>query len=398
MQPYVARSTVVTPENSFGRLPVVTLLAGGVLIVGTLFAVRAEAGVPGNHLYPDMFPFVEEDAPANLQSLQNWQLDGTILRFSTLFANQGDGLFEIRRGPDVGNDRYELLQRVYVNNDFGNEFEDISIGTAPIPGSPGTPNPNDLNLIWFENFTQFSLFEAPVVDGVLTVGEEVAGNRKTSWRLSGNRGPLPGYSPSTPNYASADKSVQQRISAGYADMYTAGSSGQFIDIANVPKGPTYWLRQTVDPENRIRESDETNNSFEILIDLNNPGEAIMVAGQFVQPGDSAPTIPGDLNEDGQINSDDWLAFQANAEADLTGLPPEEALLLGDMDLNGQHSLQDFVLFRAAYDQAQGSGAFALLQVAVPEPGTLACLVCLGISLIFTRRRRLRSGYWGSGID
>ena len=69
---------------------------------------------------------------------------------------------------------YELLQRVYINNDFGAQYIDLSIGTAPIPGTAGTPNPSDLNVIWFEGFTKFSLLEAPVVNGHLTVGNEVA--------------------------------------------------------------------------------------------------------------------------------------------------------------------------------------------------------------------------------
>gem|GEM_PF-6771699 len=375
------------------------LLAGVVPIMNMgLFTGTVSAGVPGNYLYPDMFPFVKEDAPSNMITLQNWSLSGSTLRFSTMFANQGDGLFEIRRGPDLndGSGRYQLLQRVYINNDFGAEYDDIPIGTAPIPGSPGNPIPDpnnpsgfstDSNLIWFENFAKFSLLEAPVVNGLLTVGNEVASNTKASWRLSAGRGPLPGFA-NPPNYASPDRSIQQRISVGYADMYTSGSSAQYIDIAGVPAGPNYWLRQTVDPTDRLHETDETNNSFEILIDLNKPGEAIMVAGQFVQPGDPVPIAPGDLNEDGEINLQDWLAFQANAAVDLTGLTPQEALLLGDMDLNGQHSLADFALFRDAYDQAQGAGAFAALQT-VPEPGTLAALACLAISLALSGRRWLR---------
>ena len=258
------------------------------------------------------------------------------------------------------------------------------------------PYDTQSNVIWFENFTKFSLLEAPVVDGVLTVGDEVASNVKSSWRVSGNRGPLPGFSPSTPNYSSDDQSLQQRISAGWADLYTAGSSGQFVDISGVTPGSTYWLRQTVDPDNRIQETDETNNSFEILIDLSNPGAAIMFAGQFVQPGDPVPTVPGDLDENGQINIDDWLAFQARATVDLTGLTPAEALLQGDLDLNGKHGLSDFVLFREAFNLAQGSGAFAALQTAVPEPSTLACLACLGISLALSRRCRPRPSRWKPG--
>ena len=346
---------------------------------------------PVNYLYPDMFPYVDADAPSNLKSLQAWQLSGATLKFSTLFANQGDGLFEIRKGAPSSATRYELLQRVYINQDFGPEYVDIPIGTAPIPGTAGSPNPNDTNVIWFEDFTRFSLLEAPVVDGVLTVGQELAFSEKTSWRLSSNTGPLPGLS--TPNYSSPDQTVQQRVSVGWADMYGAGSSGQSFDIAGIPVGPLYWLRQTVDPQNRIHETDETNNSYEILIDLNQPGEAVTFAGQFVRPGDPVPPDPGDLNEDGVINTKDWAAFKAGANTNLDGLSKTDAYLLGDLNLDGVHSLQDAVLFRQYYEAANGAGSFAALQ-SVPEPSALWLVAAAGVFVVavgqpvWRRRRRL----------
>jgi len=348
-----------------------------------LISNAAWAGPGTNFLYPDIFPFVEEDAPSNLKTLQNWQLSGDRIQFNTIYANQGDGLFEIRQGANIDADRYELLQRVYIDDDFGSVFEDLSIGTAPIPGTAGSPNPNDTNVIWLEEFSKFSLHEAPVVDGLLTFGDEVAQTVKTSWRLSANRGPLPGYPANIPRYGSSDQTVQQRISVGWGDLYSAGSGqgagGQFINIANVPLGPRYWLQQTVDPENRIRETDETNNAYAVLIDLNQPGEAIMFASQFVQPGDPSPAAPGDLNEDGLINIDDWLAFKAGANTDLAGLDAADAYVLGDLDLDGAHSIDDVVLFRQFYDDAHGRGAFATIQ-AVPEPSTL--LICgIGIAAL-----------------
>ena len=116
---------------------------------------------------------------------------------------------------------------------------------------------------------------------------------------------------------------------------------------------------------------------------------------WVQPGDPAPIELGDLNADGQINLADWLAFQDRADVDLTGLTPEEALQQGDLDLNGRHGLSDFVRFREAYDQAQGPGAFAALQYAVPEPSTLASLVP-AVALFLSRPRWPRPGRWKPG--
>lgn len=351
----------------------------------------AELAAGQTMLYPDLFPFLEENAPSDMRTLQAWQLSGSTIRFSTMFANQGSGLFEIRKGANVSSTRYELLQRVYVNSDFGSQFVDMPIGTAPIPGSVGSPNPSDLNVIWFENFTKFSLLEAPIVNGVLTVGDEVASTVKTSWRLSANRGPLPGFE-TFPAFSSSDQRVQQRVSAGWADMYAVGSTGQFLDITGVPTGFRYWLRQTVDPANRIHEIDETNNTAEVLIDLTRPGEAVMFAGQFVQPGDDAPPGPGDLNQDGLVNRQDWLAFRAGAETSLEGLSAQDAYLLGDLNSDGLHTLLDATLFRQQFEAANGAGSFAAMQ-GVPEPAGMAlavvgCFAAIAVAE-HVRRRGIR---------
>ncbi len=353
-------------------------------IIG-LMLVSFRAAPAQTMLYPDMFPYVEENATANFKTLQAWTLSGNQLNFSTLFANKGQGLFEIRKGSPVSATHYQLLQRVYINNDFGSQFVDLPIGTAPIPGTAATPDPADLNAIWFEGFTKFSLLQANVVDGLLTVGNEVAVTNKTSWRLSANRGPLPGFSGST--YNSPDQSMQQRISVGWADLYGAGTTGQSLNITGIPLGPRYWLRQTVDPLNRITETDETNNSYEILIDLTKPGEAVMFAGEFVQPGDPVPPAPGDLNTDGVINVSDWLALKAGATTSLIGLSNVDAYLLGDLNLDGQHSLSDVTLFRQYFDAANGAGAFAALQ-SVPEPSAgILWSVCGVVGYLGLRKLR-----------
>ncbi len=348
------------------------------------------AGVEPEYLFPDLFPYVEENAQGDLATLQNWRLEGNEIRFNTLFANQGDGVFEIRKGANLNPDENELLQRVYLDNDYtggpNDNFVDLNIGISPTPGA-GTPFPTDFNVIWFEDFTRFSLHEALVVDGSLTVGNEVAGDTKMSWRLSPNTGPLPGYE-GLPRNSSSNLSEQQRIGVGWADLYRSGSLGQFIDITGVPAGPLYWLRQHVDPANRITETDETNNSYEVLIDLSNPGFAIRrgyQTGTFFQPGDAQP---GDLNGDGQLNAADWAAFKASAETDLTGLSEEDAYLLGDLNLDGRHSLADASIFREYYELANGAGSFAAINSTVPEPASAIFAAAAAIAVCYVGRRKL----------
>lgn len=56
----------------------------------------------------------------------------------------------------------------------------------------------------------------------------------------------------------------QGISVGWADLYKSDLSGQFIGIGGVPDGD-YCLVCTVDPNDRIKETDETDNEARLLI-------------------------------------------------------------------------------------------------------------------------------------
>jgi hypothetical protein len=81
-----------------------------------------------------------------------------------------------------------------------------------------------------------------------------------------------------------------------------------------------------------------------------------------------PVAAGDLDWDDQVTAADWALFKSGQGAVLAGLTTVEAHLAGDLNGDRQHDLADFALFRAAYDAAQGAGAFAKL-VAAPEPST-----------------------------
>jgi hypothetical protein len=48
-------------------------------------------------------------------------------------------------------------------------------------------------------------------------------------------------------------------------------------------------------------------------------------------------------------------------------------LLGDLNHDERHSLEDFAAFRQAYDAAHGAGALAAMSAIVPEPGALELL-------------------------
>src|SRR5262249_2060669 len=95
---------------------------------------------------------------------------------------------------------------------------------------------------------------------------------------------------------------------------------------------------------------------------------------------------GDLNVDGNVNGLDWTAFKNAQGTNFTGLTTVEAYLAGDLDNDKDRDLSDFVLFRTAYDVANGAGAFDTLLASVPEPTTLLLLI-MGSSFMLTKTHR-----------
>jgi hypothetical protein len=101
------------------------------------------------------------------------------------------------------------------------------------------------------------------------VGDVIASGAKISFCLLDvtlHDGSLPG-SPNNGEYGSCGST--QGISVGWADVYDDSLADQWIDVTDVPDGD-YWLESVVDRNNRIAESDETNNVTRIKITLGPP--------------------------------------------------------------------------------------------------------------------------------
>jgi hypothetical protein len=102
---------------------------------------------------------------------------------------------------------------------------------------------------------------------------------------------------------------------------------------------------------------------------------------------SGPRIQfGDFNNDGAVNSADWVIFRTNQETNLSGLSIQDAYFRGDLNRDLANNEQDFVLFKTSFDEANGVGAFVAMLAAVPEPSGLA-LIALGLLPLVRRTRR-----------
>lgn len=91
-----------------------------------------------------------------------------------------------------------------------------------------------------------------------------------------------------------------------------------------------------------------------------------------------PFKRSDLNFDNAINGNDWIVFRNN---NLVALDPNlsdaQTAALGDLNGDGISNFQDFRLFQADFDAANGVGSFTALVGAVPEPSSIA----LGLSAV-----------------
>jgi hypothetical protein len=100
-----------------------------------------------------------------------------------------------------------------------------------------------------------------------------------------------------------------------------------------------------------------------------------------------PFKRSDLNFDNLINGADWILFRTNNLKTLDpNLSDAETAALGDLNGDGLNNFQDFRLFQADYNAANGAGAFEALAAAVPEPASgLIALAAIG-ALRLGRRR------------
>jgi hypothetical protein len=206
-------------------------------------------------LLPDLMPW----ANASRGYLYNWSIDTltmpghTLLRLTAANANIGTGVMQLVGGAPNGDGTQQVFQRIF-NSD--GTFTDRLAGNFVYH-----PTHHHFH---FENFCEYDLLARPDDN---SVGSLVAGGSKTSFCLEDvdvyNKS-LPG-APQSPVYVDCSD-VLQGVSVGWADVYTSQLDGQWVDITGVPDGK-YWLQIVDDPQNRLVESNENNNTTRIAIDL-----------------------------------------------------------------------------------------------------------------------------------
>lgn len=84
-----------------------------------------------------------------------------------------------------------------------------------------------------------------------------------------------------PAYLKCESEIQG-LSVGWSDVYRYDLEGQALDVTGLPDG-TYELVITIDPDQRLLEADESDNSSEVVIELNAARSTVRVisGGQVV---------------------------------------------------------------------------------------------------------------------
>ena len=133
------------------------------------------------------------------------------------------------------------------------------------------------------------------------------------------------------------------ISIGYADVYNRSLPGQWADLTGLPSGQ-YWLEVIADPYDRIQESNETNNTTRILVDLVIPDPLIH---------------PGDYNDDGTVDAADYVVWRNTLGQTVPNYGQTNAALGTGADGDGDGIITDadYDVWRARFGET-ASGSFA----------------------------------------
>jgi hypothetical protein len=218
-------------------------------LAATLLLAAPVARAQPVDLLPDV---VVEPGNSFVTRIDTGTLAGrTLLRLSTATANVGAGRLELRARAVIDATRREVVQRIYRSD---GSFSERPAGTF-------THHPEH-DHFHFDEWTEFGL-RAVGPDG--EIGARVAGGAKQSFCLLDlvvHDASNPGFR--RPGFYTTCGADFQGITPGWSDLYNFSLPGQWVDITGLPPG-VYWLEATADPDDRVLESDETNNTLGRLV-------------------------------------------------------------------------------------------------------------------------------------
>lgn len=232
-------------------------------------ALLVTAGATTAHASPARSLKLLPDLSTNTPSGFVITLDGTnrILRFNNEIDNGDIGVLELfpKEGDCDGNgnaddDRYAYQQLYRDTNQDGMFERSIDQKTKPFLAGCFVFHPEH-NHWHFEDFSRYQL--ARVSDGKIVRAAD-----KVSFCIVDTVHRLPDVpgSPSHAYYTSCGATATTGLSVGWGDVYTWDLPGQELNVNGLPDGQ-YCFISTADPDNRIIETNDTNNVATRFIQL-----------------------------------------------------------------------------------------------------------------------------------
>ena len=242
-------------------------------VVGVCLVIASLATgsvVAGQELKPNLRAL----PPSDLQVLSNAATGNPELRLSATSWNSGSGPLELVAGPgDRANGNQDVYQRIY---DTSGGFRDNLAGT----------------FIWHEahNHFHFERYAVYMLKPVNAPGASQRQSYKTSFCVMDTTkvdARLPG-APKKPVYATCN-ALKQGMSVGWGDTYRWSLAGQAIDLTGNPDGQ-YELTVSFDPENRIIETSDDDNTACVLLQISVVNRTVQTLGACGTSGGSAVTV------------------------------------------------------------------------------------------------------------
>ncbi len=256
------------------------LLLTGLMVV--VFVVPATGAGTGNELLPDL----QADSVGEADSTATYTDAGgshLLIRFSSYIRNVGPGPLEVTGVNPVNRSISGDGIRQVVTHDDGTKEEE------PIPGGQLKYEETDGHNHWhFQNAARYSLWNNAKTEEVgfsskvgfcfLDIGHgdpnyNPALDSPNHFLYSGTVAPYPtpfgsstnnclAYDPNFPDPTDTvvppRSKIDMGISTGWRDVYEKTLPFQYVDVSDVAPG-YYWIRSQVDPQNLIRESNESND-------------------------------------------------------------------------------------------------------------------------------------------
>ena len=238
-----------------------TILAMILIVGGTVL----RSPVASAQLVVERRPNLVAMPASELAIVTDASTGGSKLVFATLSWNNGTGPLEVVAGTS-GTAGQDIYQRVYLS-DSG--FYDHLAGTFEFH-----PTHNHFHL---EGYALYTL------QPVAAPGASQRQSEKTSFCLMDTTAintSLPG-APQAAYYSTCNANLQG-ISVGWADRYGPTLPGQSFELTNSPSGD-YDLRIDIDPEQRLLESNESDNSSCVRLRINVANRTVQNLGNCSAP-------------------------------------------------------------------------------------------------------------------